>query len=89
MLLLYTTNEKGKNKMLNELKMLISDRLGIDSSLITEKTDLLYELGADSLTLVSLVGDVEDHFEISIDDEELAQLATVGDLVGLIERLQD
>lgn len=74
--------------MLNELKILIADRLGIDSAVITENTDLLYELGADSLTLVSLVGDVEDHFDISIDDADLAQLATVGDLAELIERLQ-
>lgn len=74
--------------MLNELKELICDRLGIDADSITENTDLLYELGTDSLTLVSLVGDVEDHFEISIDDEELAQIATVGDLVALIERLK-
>lgn len=74
--------------MLNELKNLISDRLGIAADTITEKTDLLYELGADSLTLVSLVGDVEDHFDISIEDEELAQLATVGDLAALIERLK-
>ena len=74
--------------MLNELKNLISDRLGIDPAVITEKTDLLYELGADSLTLVSLVGDVEEHFEISIDDEDLARLATVGDLAALIERLK-
>ncbi len=75
-------------KMLNELKQLISDRLGIDAETITEKTDLLCDLGADSLTLVSLVGDVEDHFEISIDDADLAQLSTVGDLAVLIEKLK-
>ena len=74
--------------MLEQLKTLISDRLGIPAEGITEKTDLLYELGADSLTLVSLVGDVEDHFDISIDDADLAQLATVGDLADLIERLK-
>ncbi|MBQ3087483.1 MAG: acyl carrier protein [Clostridia bacterium] len=74
--------------MLEELKTLISDRLGIPAAEITAKTDLLYELGADSLTLVSLVGDVEDHFDISIDDTDLAQLATVGDLADLIDRLK-
>ncbi len=75
--------------MLNELKNLISMRLGMNPDGITEKTDLLYELGADSLTLVSLVGDVEEHFDISIDDEDLARLATVGDLAALIERLKN
>lgn len=74
--------------MLEQLKTLISDRLGIPADSISAKTDLLYELGADSLTLVSLVGDVEDHFNISIDDADLAQLATVGDLAELIARLQ-
>ena len=74
--------------MLNELKKLISDRLGMPADAITEKTDLLYELGADSLTLVSLVGDVEEHFEISIDDEDLARISTVGDLAALIERMK-
>ncbi len=83
------TDEKGKKKMLNELKKLICDRLGTDPDTITEKTNLLYELGADSLTLVSLVGDVEDYFDISIDDADLAQLATVGDLAVLIEQLKN
>lgn len=75
--------------MLNELKKLIANRLGMDADAITEKTDLLHDLGADSLTLVSLVGEVEEYFEISIDDADLAKLTTVGDLADLIEHLKN
>lgn len=75
--------------MLNEVKDLIVDRLGIPSEEINEDTDLLYGLGADSLTLVSLVGDVEDHFSIAIADEDLAQLSTVGDLAALVASLKE
>ncbi|MBQ6864749.1 MAG: acyl carrier protein [Clostridia bacterium] len=75
--------------MFNEVKELIVDRLGIPADSINENTDLLYELGADSLTLVSLVGDVEEHFSISIEDEDLANLATVGDLAALVASLKE
>ncbi len=75
--------------MFNEVKDLIVDRLGIPADSINENTDLLYELGADSLTLVSLVGDVEEHFSISIEDEDLANLATVGDLAALVASLKE
>ncbi len=74
--------------MFNEIRELIVDRLGIPAEVINENTDLLYELGADSLTLVSLVGDVEDHFSITIQDEDLAKLATVGDLAALVAELK-
>ena len=75
--------------MLNEVKDLIVDRLGIPAEEINENTDLLYGLGVDSLTLVSLVGDVEDHFSIAITDEDLAQLSTVGDLAALVASLKE
>lgn len=75
--------------MFNEVKELIVDRLGIPADSINENTDLLYELGADSLTLVSLVGDVEEHFSITIEDEDLANLATVGDLAALVASLKE
>lgn len=74
--------------MFNEVRELIVDRLGIPEEQIHENTDLLYELGADSLTLVSLVGDVEEHFSIIIQDEDLANLATVGDLAKLVAELK-
>jgi acyl carrier protein len=51
---------------------------------ITDQTAFA-ELQFDSLALMELAYDVEETFQLTIADEELADLKTVGQLVDLIE----
>ena len=52
---------------------------------ITLESDLRDELGIDSLQAVNLVVEMEERFDISISEEELEGLKTVGDVVQAIK----
>lgn len=63
---------------------LISEELIIAKGNIQPEAKLREDLGADSLDLTELVMVLEDHFDISIPDSELANIETVQDLVDYI-----
>jgi acyl carrier protein len=46
------------------------------------------DLDVDSLDLVELVKALEDRFDVQIADPDLKGIASVGDAIGLVERLQ-
>jgi acyl carrier protein len=52
---------------------------------ITEATELVADLGIDSLGVMEVVADIEDQFEMTIADAELRDVATLGDVVRAIE----
>ena len=72
--------------VLDKIKSILSSQFGIDEDQINENTDVVSDLGADSLDVVELMMSVEDEFGIMIQDEEIAELKTVGDVVNYIER---
>ena len=68
--------------ILEKLRSLIADQLGVDSSNITMDTNFEEDLGVDSLDIVELSMALEEEFDIGeIDEEDLAGLKTVGDCV--------
>jgi len=54
-------------------------------SKITETTELVADLGIDSLGVMEVVADIEDEFGLTIAEGELRQVATLGDVVKAIE----
>ena len=60
----------------------------IDPEKITPETNLVDDLGADSLDVVELIMNIEDEFGISISDEDAAGLYTVSRIVEFLEKLQ-
>lgn len=67
---------------------LIADKLGAKEDKITLKTNLVEDLGADSLDVVELVMAFEDEFGVSLPDEDVEKLKTVGDIVEYIKKLK-
>ena len=59
-----------------------------DPDSITLETNLIDDLGADSLDVVELIMSLEDEFGVSISDEDAAQLYTVGRIVEYLENLR-
>lgn len=52
---------------------------------LSEKSDLLRDLGINSARLVDIVLAFEDRFDVAIADEEADRVITVGDAISLIE----
>ena len=52
---------------------------------LEDKTELVADLGLDSLAVMEVVADIEDKFKLTIDDEDLQAVTTVGDVVHAIE----
>ena len=70
---------------LDNIKNILADQLGIEEGSITESTTI-EELGADSLDLVEAIMTIEDEFGIEIDDEDVKNLKTVGDILNYISQ---
>lgn len=65
---------------------LLAEHLGIDASTITPESEVVKDLGADSLDVVQLLMELEDNFNIVVSEEEAATLRTVGDIVNIISK---
>jgi len=66
----------------------LANQFEIDPSEITMDTNLIDDIGADSLDVVELIMSLEDAYGISVSDDEAANLTTVGKIVDYIERAQ-
>lgn len=83
-------NAMKRAEIFNELKEIVLDYLGDDDIEVSEGSVLTDDLGLTSLDLISIVGDVEDSFGISVEDEAMDSIETVGDVLDYIEgRLGD
>ncbi len=69
----------------DKVKEIIVDTLSCDEDKVTVEASLSDDLGADSLDAVELNMALEEAFDISIPDEELANFKTVNDIVTYIE----
>ena len=71
--------------VLDKIKDMLEKQLGIDKSKITEDSDIIKDIGADSLDIVEFLMDAENEWGITIDEEDVKDLHTIGDIVKYIE----
>ncbi len=72
--------------VLEKLKAILAAQFEVDADSITPETDLIGDLGADSLDLVDMLMSLEDEFNIGeVPDEMIEKIHTVGELVSYIE----
>jgi acyl carrier protein len=68
-----------------KIASLMAEQLGVDKSSITPESEIIKDLGADSLDVVEMLLDLEKEYGIEISDDQAANLKTIGDIVNLIE----
>lgn len=72
--------------VLEKVKEILSSQFDVDVDSITADTDIVDDLGADSLDLVDMLMSLEDEFNIGeVPDEMVEKIRTVGQLVTYIE----
>ena len=64
----------------------LAEQFEIDPSEITMDTNLIDDIGADSLDVVELIMSLEDNYGITISDEDATGIKTVGDVVNLLSK---
>ena len=69
-----------------KLKEIIEEILHIDREAITESSEFVDDLGADSLDVFQIIMGIEEEFDIEIDNEEAEKITTVQDAVDQIKK---
>ena len=73
-----------RDGILTTLKEVAAEILSVDEDAVVEGAAFKDDLGADSLDLVELVIALEERLHVTIPEDELAQIGTVGQAVDLI-----
>ena len=71
--------------MLETLKEIITMYADIDPDEINEDSSLRSDLGLNSLVLMNMIVEVEDHYDIEIPEEEIMNFDTIGDVIEYLE----
>ncbi|MGE4484379.1 MAG: acyl carrier protein [Oscillospiraceae bacterium] len=64
----------------------LASQLSLDEKDIRSETDIIEDLGADSLDLAELMMNLEEEFGIVITDEAVSELHTVQDVADFVEK---
>ena len=67
-----------------KVTMLICDAAGVDPGDVAPDTELMDDLGLESLDIVELVMAVEDEFDIEIPDEDADRMVTIEDVIDYV-----
>ncbi|MCH5267136.1 MAG: acyl carrier protein [Lachnospiraceae bacterium] len=69
-----------------KIREIIAEQTGKDIEEITLETNVKEDLDADSLDLFQIINDIEDEFDVSVEDPE--SIVTVQDAVDFVEKNQ-
>tara|TARA_R110002051_G_scaffold257435_6_gene316459 strand:- start:3971 stop:4225 length:255 start_codon:yes stop_codon:yes gene_type:complete len=71
-------------KLKEIIKIYLPEDVGLD--LITKESHFINELNINSANLVDIVLDVEDTFDITLENEDMDKMQTVKDALAIIDR---
>ena len=73
-------------EMVERLKKIVAEQLGVDESKITPNARFTDDLNADSLDLVEMIMSLEEEFGVEIPDEDAEKIVSVQDAIDYIEQ---
>ena len=77
-----------REEVIAGLAEILDEVAGVDPADVSEEKSFTEELDVDSLSMVEVVVAAEEKFGVTIPDDEVKNLKTVGDAVGYIEKQQ-
>ena len=72
-------------EMVERLKKIIAEQLGVDESKIVPSARFTDDLNADSLDLVEMIMSLEEEFGVEIPDEDAEKIVSVQDAITYID----
>ena len=75
--------------MFEELKELICEYVDVNPSDIKEESRFIEDLGVSSYDFMSMLGEIEEKFDVEVEEREVVNVKTVKDAVEYIRSLQD
>ncbi|MDD2708826.1 MAG: acyl carrier protein [Verrucomicrobiae bacterium] len=72
----------------SEIRSIIAGIIEAPGDKIKPETDLAKELGADSMAALEIMAELEGKYGIVIEQEYLPEMATLGRMVCLVEKLK-
>ena len=75
--------------MFEQLKEIICNYVEADPDNITEDSRFIEDLGFNSYDFMSLLGELEQEMDITVNEEDVMGLHTVGDAIKYIESLKN
>ena len=70
------------------VKNMIAEQLKLNPAEIKPESRLMEDLKADSANIMVLIMDMEDKFGITVEDDQIMKLKTVGDVVNYIAKVK-
>ena len=77
-----------KDEVLAGLAELVTDETGISADEVALDKSFTDDLDIDSISMMTIVVNAEEKFDVKIPDEEVKNLKTVGDAVDFIVKAQ-
>lgn len=74
-----------RSEILETVRKLAVETLEVDGDAVVETAVFADDLDADSLDLVELVMALEEAFDVSVPEEELENIETVGQVIDLVQ----
>lgn len=74
--------------MFEQLKEIICNYVEVDADTITEDSRFIEDLGFNSYDFMSLLGELEQEMDVTVNEEDVIGLSTVGDAIKYIESLK-
>ena len=82
------TRRPWRESVLEDVKQIVGRHMNIEPETIREEDALINDLGCDSLDVIEITMEVEEHFDISVPDEASERINTVGQIAdGVLELL--
>ncbi len=68
-----------------QVKDMLVEKLGVSPEQVTLESEIIKDLGADSLDVVEMLLSLEENFNVTVTDEQTDNIKTVKDIVDIID----
>ena len=73
----------------NKVKDILSDYIDMDSNEIKLEAKLAEDLGLNSYEFMSVIGEIEEEFDVELDEREIVKLISIADLLDYISNFKE